>query len=63
MRIKLLTVAQVADQLGVSDNTVRKWADDGHIEHIRTPSGYRRFSQEAVDRFQAWMAEQGKAVA
>jgi predicted site-specific integrase-resolvase len=42
---------------------VRKWADDGHIEHIRTPSGYRRFSQEAVDRFQAWMAEQGKAVA
>ena len=60
---RLLTVAQVADQLGVHVNTVRRWADQGYIEHVKLPSGYRRFTQEAVDRFRESMEQEGKAAA
>jgi excisionase family DNA binding protein len=48
--LKLLTVAQVAEQLGVHPNTVRNWTDKGLIEAIMLPSGYRRYRQEEVDR-------------
>ena len=34
--------------LGVHPNTLRKWANDGRIEHIRSPGGRRLY---AVDAF------------
>jgi excisionase family DNA binding protein len=46
-----LTVSEVAAELGVSDNTVRRWADAGHLRVSRTPGGQRRFPRAALDAF------------
>ncbi|MGI8593094.1 MAG: helix-turn-helix domain-containing protein [Solirubrobacteraceae bacterium] len=48
-----LTVSQVAAELGVSENTIRRWSDAGHLTAYRTPGGQRRFSREAIDAFMA----------
>ena len=32
--------------LGVCANTLRKWADAGEINHIKTPFGQRRYDVE-----------------
>ena len=43
-------VQEAADLLGVSANTVRRWAADGRIACRRTPSGQRRFLVEDLER-------------
>jgi len=43
-------VQQAADLLGVSANTVRRWADAGKIACQRTPGGQRRFSRDDLER-------------
>ena len=48
-----LSVSQVADRLGVSIGTVRRWADAGYLEGFRTPGGQRRFNAEQVETFVA----------
>jgi excisionase family DNA binding protein len=49
-----LTVAQVADELGVSPRTVLRWVDRGDLDAVRLPGGRLRVSQAA---FAAWLAE------
>jgi excisionase family DNA binding protein len=58
-----LTVSEVAAELGVSDNTVRRWADAGHLRASRTPGRQRRFTRAALDAFirQAETASTGGA--
>jgi len=46
-----LNLTEAAKRLGVHFTTLRRWADAGEIEFIRTPGGVRRFSVEALDRF------------
>lgn len=46
-----LSVSQVAQRLGVSIGTVRRWTDDGYLEGFRTPGGQRRFAVEQVESF------------
>ena len=36
--------------LGVHPNTLRKWANDGRIEHIRSPGGRRLYNVDAFLR-------------
>lgn len=43
-----IELAEAAALLGVHQSTLRRWADSGKIEHIRTLSGRRRFSRPAV---------------
>jgi excisionase family DNA binding protein len=47
MRTTLMAPDEVAQLLGVSSQTIRRWADAGTLPAIRLPSGYRRF--EAYD--------------
>tara|TARA_R110002072_G_scaffold302603_1_gene486672 strand:+ start:133286 stop:133498 length:213 start_codon:yes stop_codon:yes gene_type:complete len=44
--------AEAADILGVSQNTLRKWAEAGKIKVRRNPvNGYRLFSRADLDAF------------
>lgn len=51
----LLTISQAAEQLGIHSNTLRGWADKGLVDHVKLPSGYRRFPQSEVDRLREEM--------
>jgi excisionase family DNA binding protein len=55
----VLSTSQVANQLGVSLGTVRRWSDMGHLRAYRTPGGQRRFSPQQIDEFVASL-EQGR---
>lgn len=45
-------VAQAAEILGVSQGTVRAWAEDGKIPMSRNPAnGYRLFRRIDLERF------------
>jgi excisionase family DNA binding protein len=46
---ELLTGSAVAEMLGVSDETVRRWAEVGQIDHITLPSGQRRYRRSVVE--------------
>ncbi len=51
-------VAQAARFLGVSQTTVRKWADAGVLPNRTLPvSGYRLFRQTDLDHFLAKTAK------
>ena len=44
--------AEAAEILGVSQTTLRKWAESGKIPMIRNPiNGYRLFQREDLDQF------------
>jgi excisionase family DNA binding protein len=44
-----LTRADVAELLGVSANTVARWAREGRIPCYRTLGGHRRFARAVVE--------------
>ena len=47
-----LHTAAAAEYLGVSQNTIRKWASRGDIPMHRNPAnGYRLFKRSDLDKF------------
>ena len=44
----LLTSTAAAEVLGVAVSTLKRWADDGTIAHVRTAGGHRRFHRDAL---------------
>jgi excisionase family DNA binding protein len=44
----LITTGTAAELLGVSPQTVRRWADSGDLPSVRTPGNQRRFRRSAV---------------
>jgi excisionase family DNA binding protein len=44
----LISTGQAAEMLGVSEKTIRSWADKGELPCVRTPGGQRRFSPVTV---------------
>ena len=47
-----LKVAEAAEFVGVSQNTLRKWADQGRITvRVNPANGYRMFRREDLQRF------------
>jgi excisionase family DNA binding protein len=55
---RLIGVRQAARQLGVHENTLRRWEQAGLVRAIRLPSGTRRFRLEDIDRLQQEMYDQ-----
>lgn len=47
-----LKIAEAAQMLGVSQNTLRLWADSGKVKAHRNPAnGYRLFKRGELDAF------------
>ncbi len=44
-----LSIREAARQLGVHDNTVRRYADRGLVRAVRLPSGVRRLLRDDVE--------------
>jgi excisionase family DNA binding protein len=49
MPSELLGSREAARIIGVTDETVRRWAADGLIRYIRLPSGQLRFERADVE--------------
>lgn len=54
---ELLTLSQASEILGVHPRTLRQWADQGHIVHVQTPGGHRRFPRREIEEFVRRMGE------
>jgi excisionase family DNA binding protein len=48
-----LSIGPASRLLGVDQDTLRRWADEGRIDAFTTPGGHRRFERIAVDRLVA----------
>lgn len=51
MTTLMMTVAEVAARLRVSQQTVRRWAATGQLPAARLPGGRMRFEWSAVEAF------------
>lgn len=55
----LLNVREAAKRLGVHENTIRNWANNGVIRHVRLPgSGFRRIPVSEIERLRELMLAQ-----
>lgn len=59
MAEKLIGVVAAATELGIAPNTLRAWVDKGLVPCIITPTGYRRFTREQVERIKVGMGRPG----
>jgi excisionase family DNA binding protein len=61
---KLLTVSEVAEQLSVTEETIRRWLRDGKLEGVRLSrrAGWR-IRQASVDAMLEGYAMEGKLAA
>jgi excisionase family DNA binding protein len=58
---ELLTVAEVADALRLTDETIHRWCRNGQLEFIEI-NGVRRFHRTYIERLVA-MRDSGPALA
>ena len=59
---ELMTVAEVAERLRLSDETVHRWARDGRIEYVNV-LGVKRFRRAYIEALVAATATTATAVA
>jgi excisionase family DNA binding protein len=45
----LMQVREAARELGVHENTLRRWEERGLLRAVRLPSGVRRFRREDIE--------------
>ncbi len=49
--VQHLTTSDAARIIGVGTTSVKRWADTGLLDCIRTAGGHRRFTRDSLDRF------------
>ncbi len=47
---RLLLPREVAELFGVTSATVTRWANEGRLPSVQTPSGRRRFRMSEINR-------------
>ncbi len=57
MKDRLMSTSEVAEILGVSQATVKRWTDDGSLRCFRSPGGHRKFQEQDIRDF----ASRGRA--
>jgi excisionase family DNA binding protein len=50
-----LPISEAAERLGVHENTVRNWIDQGLLDGYRTPTGRRKLRLDSVERLEREM--------
>jgi len=50
-----IPISEAAERLGVHENTVRNWIDQGLLEGYRTPTGRRKLRVGSVERLEREM--------
>lgn len=45
----LLTPAEVAERLRLTDETIHRWCRDGKLPFIQLPGGIKRFRREDIE--------------
>lgn len=50
-----IPIADAAQRLGVHENTVRNWIDQGLLNGYRTPTGRRKLRLDGVERLEREM--------
>ena len=50
MNEDLLSTREASELLGVGTTSIKRWADEGELECVRTPGGHRRFPLRSVIR-------------
>lgn len=58
---EMLTTPQAAAVLAVSGQTLRRWADERKVRHVRLPSGQLRFRRRDVEALLAPVEPTGDA--
>jgi excisionase family DNA binding protein len=58
----LLTARRVAEQLGVSPETVLRWTRRGDLPAVRLPGGAIRYREDDLDEWLAGRATPGRGV-
>jgi excisionase family DNA binding protein len=48
--MKLYTISEFAEKLGVSVTTLRTWDKEGKLVALRTPTNKRRYTEEMLYR-------------
>lgn len=49
MSLGLMQVRAAARELGVHENTLRRWEEAGLVRAVRLPTGVRRFRPEDIE--------------
>jgi excisionase family DNA binding protein len=50
-----IPISEAAERLGVHENTVRNWIDQGLLGGYRTPTGRRKLRLDSVERLELEM--------
>jgi excisionase family DNA binding protein len=50
-----IPISDAAERLGVHENTVRNWIDQGLLDAYRTPTGRRKLRLDSVERLEQEM--------
>jgi excisionase family DNA binding protein len=58
-RTRLLTRSEVSELLGVSPNTVTRWAREGRLPSQATLGGHHRFDRELVEELRKSLRRAG----
>jgi excisionase family DNA binding protein len=56
---EFVQVRRAARELGIHENTLRRWEEAGLIRAVRLPSGVRRFRREDVEQLRRQIYEPG----